>query len=59
MFETVKNDDFMILSVAMDADVEAARPWIEAAAPGYITLIDQNHLLSSCTAWSTYPRRSG
>ena len=47
MFETVKNDDFMILSVAMDADVEAARPWIEAAAPDYITLIDQNHLLSS------------
>ena len=47
MFETVKNDDFMILSVAMDTDVEAARPWIEAAAPDYITLIDQNHLLSS------------
>ena len=33
MFETVKNDDFMILSVAMDADVEAVRPWIETAAP--------------------------
>ncbi|MCH8801828.1 MAG: hypothetical protein IH963_13065 [Chloroflexi bacterium] len=47
MFETVKNEDFMILSVAMDADVEAARPWIEAASPDYITLIDQNHLLSS------------
>ncbi len=47
MFETVKNEDFMILSVAMDADIEAARPWIEAASPEYITLIDQNHLLSS------------
>jgi len=47
MFESVKSEDFMILSVAMDSDVEAARPWIEAASPSYITLIDQNHLLSS------------
>jgi hypothetical protein len=47
MFESVKDEDFMILSVAMDADVEAARPWIEAATPDYVTLIDQNHLLSS------------
>jgi hypothetical protein len=47
MFESVKNEDFMIVSVAMDADVEAARPWIEEASPDYVTLIDQNHLLSS------------
>ncbi len=47
MFETIKDEDFMILSVAMDADIEAARPWIEAASPEYITLIDENHLLSS------------
>ena len=47
MFETVKSEEFMIVSVAMDADIEAARPWIEAASPDYITLIDQNHLLSS------------
>jgi hypothetical protein len=31
----------------MDADVEAARPWVEEASPTYVTLIDQNHLLSS------------
>jgi hypothetical protein len=47
MFEQVKDEDFMILSVAMDADIEAARPWIEEASPDYVTLIDQNHLLSS------------
>ena len=47
MFKTVKNEDFMILSVAMDADIEAARPWVEAVSPDFITLIDQNHLLSS------------
>ncbi len=31
----------------MDADVEAARPWIENANPTYVTLIDRNHVLSS------------
>lgn len=47
MFESVADQDFMILSVAMDADVEAARPWVAEASPTYVTLIDQNHLLSS------------
>lgn len=36
----------MIVSVAMDADPEAARPWIEAASPEYVTLIDRDHLVS-------------
>ena len=31
----------------MDADIEAARPWVTEASPSFITLIDQNHLLSS------------
>lgn len=31
----------------MDANIEAARPWVEEAAPTYVVLIDQNHLLSS------------
>lgn len=47
MFESVRNEDFMIISVAMDANAEAARPWIDEASPDYVTLIDQNHLLSS------------
>ena len=38
---------FEIVSVAMDADPEAARPWVEAASPGYVTLVDRTHLLSS------------
>ncbi|MCB1647053.1 MAG: hypothetical protein KDI36_16450 [Pseudomonadales bacterium] len=37
----------MIISVAMDADIEAARPWVEEANPDFVTLIDQQHLLSS------------
>jgi hypothetical protein len=31
----------------MDSDTEAVRPWIESANPTYVTLIDQNHVLSS------------
>ena len=37
----------MILVWAVDADVDSARPWIEAVSPDFIPLIDQNHLLSS------------
>jgi len=47
MFESVAGEDFMIVSVAMDAEIEAARPWVEEASPSFVTLIDQNHLLSS------------
>jgi len=32
-----------VLAVAMDGSVEAARPWIEAARPGYPCLIDRDH----------------
>ena len=47
MFESVADQNFMIISVAMDADIEAARPWVEEASPTYVTLIDQHHVLSS------------
>jgi PAS domain-containing protein len=33
----------MVVAVAMDASVEAARPWIEAARPTYACLIDRDH----------------
>jgi len=47
LFESVTDEDFVIVSVAMDADIEAARPWVAEAKPSFVTLIDQNHLLSS------------
>lgn len=31
----------------MDAQAEAARPWVEEASPEYLVLVDQHHLLSS------------
>ena len=39
----LKAQNFTVLAVAMDATAEAARPWIEAAAPEYPCLIDRDH----------------
>jgi len=36
----------MIVTVALDSDVEAARPWIEATELTYCSLIDQDHVVS-------------
>src|SRR5262245_66308418 len=33
----------MVMAVAMDARPDAARPWIEAARPSYLSLIDRDH----------------
>lgn len=46
MWQTLYRDlaghDFTILAVAFD-EADAARPWIEAAAPTYPCLIDRSH----------------
>ncbi len=47
MFSELTEQDFMIVAVAMDTDIEAARPWVAEASPSYVTLIDQTHQLSS------------
>lgn len=31
----------------MDAELEAAQPWVDEASPTFVTLIDKNHQLSS------------
>lgn len=43
----MRDQGFEIVSVAMDSDIEAARPWIEEANPAYTVLIDTRHQLSS------------
>lgn len=43
LYEDLKSRNFMIVAVAMDAQLEAARPWIEAATPTYVSLIDRHH----------------
>ena len=47
MYAEVADQPFTIVAVAMDAEIEAARPWVEAAAPDFVTLIDTTHRLSS------------
>ena len=43
LYDEVKDRDFMIIAVAMDSREDAARPWIEEAAPSYPALIDRDH----------------
>jgi AhpC/TSA family protein/tetratricopeptide repeat protein len=45
LFDECKDRGFTVLAVAMDTP-EAARPWIEAAAPTYPCLIDRDHHLA-------------
>jgi hypothetical protein len=45
LFDELKHQPFVVLAVAMDQP-EAARRWIEAAAPAYPCLIDRDHHLA-------------
>lgn len=45
MAQELASYPFTVLAIALD-EAEAARPWIEAAAPGYPCLIDRDHLLA-------------
>jgi AhpC/TSA family len=42
LYEDLKDRNFTIVAVAMD-EPRAARPFIEAAAPSYVSLIDRDH----------------
>ncbi len=46
MLEAVRGEPFAVVAVAMDSRPEAARPWIEKAAPTYPCLIDRDHLVA-------------
>ena len=43
LYDALKDQDFIVIAVAMDSEADAARPWIEAAAPSYPALIDRDH----------------
>ena len=44
LYEELKDDGYTVLAVAMDSrGVEAVRPWVDQAGPGYDCLIDQQH----------------
>ena len=42
LFDELKDGGFVVLAIALD-QAHAARPWIEAATPGYPCLIDRDH----------------
>jgi hypothetical protein len=46
IYGDLKDRGFMVMAVAMDTP-EAARPFIEAAKPDYISLIDRDHHVSA------------
>ena len=43
LYEELKDQNFSIITVAMDSEPDVARPYIEAAAPTYLSLIDRDH----------------
>ncbi len=47
LYDDLKDENFMVVAVAMDSDVEAARPWIEQAKPSYVSLIDREHTVAA------------
>jgi hypothetical protein len=46
LYEELKDRGFMVVAVAMDSREGDAQPWIEAARPTYVTLIDRDHRLA-------------
>ena len=43
LYSGLQEQNFIIIAVAMDSRADAARPWIEQAAPTYPALIDRDH----------------
>jgi tetratricopeptide (TPR) repeat protein len=43
LYDGLQDRNFMIIAVAMDSRTDAARPWIEAVSPSYLSLLDTNH----------------
>jgi hypothetical protein len=46
IYDDFRDRNFVVIAVAMDNDIEAARPWIEEAKPAYPVLIDRFHQLA-------------
>ena len=46
IYDDYQDRDFVVIAVAMDNEVDAARPWIAEAKPTYPVLIDRYHRLA-------------
>ncbi len=57
LFDSLKAEKFMVVAVAEESrGAEAARPWIEQAAPAYWCLIDTDHRLSALYGMVNVPQ---
>jgi hypothetical protein len=46
VYEELKDRGLVVITVALDMDAEAARPWIEAARPSHPSLVDPRHVVA-------------
>jgi hypothetical protein len=46
LYEELKDRNFMVIAVALDSRPGDPLPWIEAARPSYLCLIDRDHRLA-------------
>jgi hypothetical protein len=46
MYQELRDLGFTVITVALDKNVDAARPWIEKAQPTHPALVDTGHLLA-------------
>ena len=46
LYEELRDRSFMVIAVALDSRDGDPLPWIEAARPTYVTLIDRDHRLA-------------
>jgi hypothetical protein len=56
LYEELRDRDFMIIAVAMDSRDGDPMPWIEAAQPTYVTLIDRDHRLADLYSMVNVPQ---
>jgi hypothetical protein len=56
LYEELSGHGFMVIAVAMDSRAGDALPWIEAAKPTYVTLIDREHRLSELYGMVNVPQ---
>jgi hypothetical protein len=57
LFEGLQDTNFMVVAVAEESrGADHARPWIEAAKPGYLNLIDPEHRVAALYGMVNVPQ---
>lgn len=56
LYEELRDRNFIVIAVAMDSREGDPLPWIEAARPTYLTLIDREHRLAELYGMVNVPQ---